>query len=220
MSSRRARGWWQRPARRLSLAWVSLGIVLSGCGSGPPPPSTATPTTRAAASASVPSSAKSNVSIDPNAPLTQSVNAAFDPPFRLRIPGDWTSALRDAAAFQIYAGAEDFEVTFDHAYKGKESVDAAIARLERTSRVKAGDITEVVVGGKKGKAFVAASDGPIQFTDSGFHTNWAGKSEVIAIPASDGTTITIFLTAGADPGQGLETLGPLARRIFQTVEWQ
>ncbi len=58
------------------------------------------------------------------------------------------------------------------------------------------------------------------FVDSGFHTNQGYTFEVIVIPAEDGTTITIFLTSEGNTDSGLETLAPLARRIFRSVEWQ
>lgn len=80
-------------------------------------------------------------------------------------------------------------------------------------------MASVVVGGREGKGFGAESESALRFLDSGFHTNQASKLEVMAIPVPDGTTITVFLTAGGDPMHGLDALGPLARRIFDTVEW-
>ena len=43
----------------------------------------------------------------------------------------WT-VERDATAFQMYAGDEEHELTFDHSYQQKETVAAAIARLKGT----------------------------------------------------------------------------------------
>ena len=159
------------------------------------------------------------VSVNPRAPLTQRVDAGLDPPFTMRIPQHWTAVLRDVSAFQAYAGNEDFEITFDHTYRSKESVAHAIARLVRTAGLKPGPVRAVVIGGREGRGFMATSRSAVMFEDSGFHTNEPSRLEVFAIPAADGTTVTVFLTAGGDPVHGLDALGPLARRIFKTVEW-
>lgn len=187
-----------------------------------PTPSTSTlattPTTTEMTVATVAPTAVT--SIDPQAPLTQTVAPAFDPPFTLLIPADWTAVLRDIWAFQAYAGNEDFEITFDHTYRAKESVDDAISRLSGTTGLTPGEVTPVVVGGLEGKGFVGESQSAVRFLDSGFHTNGASRLEVIAVPMPDGTTVTVFLTAGADPQLGVDALGPLARRIFDTVQWK
>lgn len=178
---------------------------------------TSPPTTTGAADATVGSTVPAQ--IDPQASLTQTVDAKFDPPFVLQLPADWTAAPRDRWAFQAYFGDEDFEITFDHTYQEKESVDDAIARLADTTGLMPGPVTPVVVGGLAGKGFVGDSQSAVRFTDSGFHTNDASSLEVIAIPMADGTTVTVFLTAGADPRLGVDALGRLARRIFETVQW-
>lgn len=164
-------------------------------------------------------SAGTNVSINPRAPLTQKVDAGFDPPFTLRIPARWTSVLRDVSAFQVYAGNEDYEITFDHTYRSKESVAHAIARLTKTDGLAPGRVTDVVIGDRQGKGFLASSQGAVRFVDSGFHTREGSNLEVFAIPVDDGTTVTVFLTAGGNPVHGLDALGPLARRIFKTLDW-
>jgi hypothetical protein len=158
--------------------------------------------------------------IDPRAPLSQPVEAGFDPPFSLRIPADWTSVLRDRSAYQVYAGNEDYEITFDHTYREKESVAAAVRRLRATPGLTAGPVTNVVIGNRKGEGFSAGSDAAVMFADSGFHTNEPSRLAVFAIPAGDGTTLTVFLTAGGNPMHGLDLLAPLARRIFKQVTWQ
>ena len=171
------------------------------------------------APAVVAESSATKVVIDADATLSQTVDAKFDPPFTLQIPGDWTAVLRDRWAFQTFAGNEEFEITFDHTHQEQESVDEAIARLTHTEGLAPRAVSPVVVGGREGKGFVGDSQSAVKFVDSGFHTNDASTLEVIAIPAPDGTTITIFLTAGGDPLHGLDALSPLARRIFDTVEW-
>ena len=77
--------------------------------------------------------AATSVSIDATAPLTQRVKAGFDPQFSVRIPAGWTSVLRDVSAFQVYTGNEEYEITFDHTYRSKESVAHAIGRLTSTT---------------------------------------------------------------------------------------
>jgi hypothetical protein len=138
----------------------------------------------------------------------------------MRVPKGWTAVLRDRAAYQVYAGNEDYEITFDHTYTSKESVTEAIARLKATTGLQAGPELPVMIGNRQGKGFDASSEAAVMFDDSGFHTNEPARLQVFAIPAEDGTTITVFLTAGADPLHGVDSLGPLARRIFKTVRWE
>ena len=78
----------------------------------------------------------------------------------------------------------------------------------------------MVIGGRDGKGFEASSQAAVMFEDSGFHTSQAMRLEVFAIPATDGTTVSVFLTAEGNPLDGLDALGPLARRIFKTVDWR
>jgi hypothetical protein len=158
--------------------------------------------------------------IKPRAPLPQHVDAEFDPPFTVRIPAGWTAVLRDRSAFQAYAGTEDYEITFDHTYRSEESVTRALARLMRTDGLTPGRVTDAVIGGREGKGFVASSTSPVMFVDSGFHTNQGSRLEVFVIPVKDRTTVTVFLTSEGNPLNGIDALGPLARRIFKTVAWQ
>jgi hypothetical protein len=206
-----------------------LAMLGTGCGTDasstarPPLPSesamptSATPSPTPVAAASEP--AGGTVAIDPDAALTQKAEAGFDPPFTLRIPGAWTAVLRDRSAYQVYAGNEEFEITFDHTYRQRESVRQAIERLERTPGLVPRRESAVRIGDRAGRGFTAGSDAAVRFGDSGFHTNEASQLEVFAIPAGDGTTVTVFLTSGGSPQHGLEALGPLARRIFATVTW-
>jgi hypothetical protein len=197
---------------------IPIVVVSAGCGGASSPTSSA-PSPTTAPPAATDESSGSNASINPRAPLTQTVHARFDPPFTLRIPAHWTAVLRDVSAFQAYAGNEDFEITFDHTYRSKESVAHAIARLLRTDGLTPGRVTDVVIGGRAGKGFTASSQSAVMFVDSGFHTNEGSRLEVFAIPVKDGTTVTVFLTAGGNPWHGLDALAPLARRVFRTVAW-
>lgn len=221
------------------VALLALSVVVTACGSDSAAttqpssgstsaltassPSTSSPSTSSASTetaAVTVASTADPVQIDPQAALTQAVDSAFDPPFSLQIPADWTAVLRDRWAFQAYAGNEDFEITFDHTYQEKESVDEGIARLAATAGLNAGPVGPVAVGGVSGKGFVGDSQSAVRFVDSGFHTNDASRLEVIVIPMEDGTTVTVFLTAGADRQGGVDALGQLARRVFETVRWK
>jgi hypothetical protein len=206
---------------------LPLAIVPAGCGGDSPAatasvsasPSSSAPPSNAAAPEGTEPSAVPEVSINARAPLTQTVDAGFDPSFTLRIPARWTSVLRDVSAFQVYTGNEDFEITFDHTYRSKESLAHALARLRSTEGLSPGPVTTVDIGDRHGRGFMASSQGAVQFLDSGFHTNEGSRLEVFAVPAQDGTTVTVFVTSGGDPLHGLDALGPLARRIFRTVAW-
>jgi hypothetical protein len=206
---------------------LSVAMPSAACGGGSSPESTPdSPSTSSSAApssatttAAADKSADTDASIKPRAPLTQVVDANFDPPFTLQIPAHWTAILRDRSAFQAYAGNEDFEITFDHTYRSKESVADAVARLSQTDGLTPGRVTNVIIGDRKGKGFVASSESAVRFVDSGFHTSQGSKFEVFAIPVKDGTTVTVFLTSEGNPMHGLDALGPLARRIFKTVTW-
>jgi hypothetical protein len=219
-----------RPLRDLGLATLAVvALTCAACGAEPSPaatPQASTSPSPAGPSEEPSSSATPSVepavaltSIDPRAPLVQSVDAGFDPSFTLRIPKRWTAVLRDRSAFQVYAGNEEFEITFDHTYREEETVAQAITRLSGTAGLVPAPMTDVVIGGRAGQGFTAGSDAAVMFTDSGFHTNLASELEVFAIPAGDGTTVTVFLTSGGNPTEGLKMLAPLARRIFKTVRW-
>ena len=216
------------PCRGLLLAGlIPVALIAAACGGDSSatttpasPRSSSAPSSTATPSASTDESAGATSSINPQTPLTQAVDARFDPPFTLRIPARWTAVLRDRSAFQVYAGNEDFEITFDHTYRSKESVGHAIARLLSTDGLTPGRVSNVVIGDRHGKGFVASSTSAVQFVDSGFHTSQGSRLEVFAIPAKDGTTVTVFLTAEGNLTHGLDALGPMARRIFKTVAWQ
>ena len=212
----------RRRVAPLLLLTVLLGAAACGGSDGstasPMPPATSDAVS--ASPAAVTSSASPTLTIDPQAPLTQRVRSAFYEPFTLRLPEGWTSVLRDKAAYQVYTGNEEYEITFDHTYTSEESVAEAIARLKEAPGLQAGAVTPVKIGNREGMGFEGSSDAAVMFGDSGFHTNEPGRLQVFAVPADDGTTITVFLTAGADPINGMDTLGPLARRIFKTVRWR
>jgi hypothetical protein len=211
-----------------ALLLATVALIAAACGGSPSASTTpesssgssSAPASATAAPADPDESAGTKTSINPRAHLTQIVEARFDPPFRLRIPARWTSVLRDRSAFQVYAGSEDFEITFDHTYRSKESLAHAIARLVRTEGLTTEPVTDAVIGDRHGKGFAAVSQAAVMFVDSGFHTNQASRLEVFVVPVKDGTTVTVFLTSEGDPMHGLDALGLLARRIFKTVDWQ
>jgi hypothetical protein len=158
--------------------------------------------------------------LDPAAPLTQKyATTSFRPAMSLRLPADWTPAERDPTAFQVYAGGEEHELTFDHTYQQKETVATAIARLRKTPGLRPGPVTPVTMGGRRGEAFVSSSTDGSRFSDSGFHIP-GGDIEIMAVPLADGTTLTVFVYSGPDKVRPLAVTSRLVRRILATVTWR
>ncbi|HUR51835.1 MAG TPA: hypothetical protein VMZ11_06915 [Mycobacteriales bacterium] len=158
--------------------------------------------------------------LDPAAALTKSfTTAVFQPGFSVRLPVGWTVVERDAAAFQAYLGEEDFEITLDHTYTRRESVDQGVARLGRTPLSSPGPAEQVVVGGRRGKAFVLQTQAAVSFSDSGFHTPGGGPLGVMVLPAPDGTTISVFLTSKNDRAAQVPRMRALVDRVFSTLRW-
>jgi hypothetical protein len=162
--------------------------------------------------------------IDPNVPLTQTYSTTvFRPPLTVRLPAGWFPTERDESAFQMYAGDEDYEITFGRDSPGKESVAETIARLKKTEGIQAGPVSPVSVGGRDGMAFVARRPGPLRLTFAGgFHVPGDSDIEVMAVSLKDGTTLTVFVTRRVDDGvtRSLEALRQLTRRILATVQWR
>ena len=199
-----------------------LVAALTGCGGSST--GTAQPTASPSAEA-VAAPTPSVIVIDPQVPLTQTYRTtSFQPPFTLKLPADWYPTERDVAAFQVYAGDEEHEVTFDHSYQRKETVDEAIARLKRTEGLVAGTVSEVSVGGRRGLAFVGKRGGQfgLRFADSGFHVPAGSDLEVMAVGLPDGTTLTVFVTRRVEDGavRPLEPTRRLAHRILASIVWQ
>jgi hypothetical protein len=209
--------------RASALATTALLLAaLTGCGgsSGGKAQATASPSADALA---VP--APSVIVIDPQVPLTQTYRTTtFRPPLTLKLPADWYPTERDVDALQVYAGDEEHEITFDHTYKKKESVDAAIARLKKTEGLVAGPVSPVSIGDRHGLGFVGKRDGLLRltFADSGFHVPGGSDLEIMAIPLEDGTTLTVYVTRRVGDGavRPLEPTRQLARRILGTVQWR
>lgn len=161
--------------------------------------------------------------IQPDVALTKTYRTTiFQPPLTLTLPAGWFPTERDSSALQVYIGDEEHEITFDHTYTRKESVADAIARLKKTDGIKAGPVSSVSMGGRRGLAFVASGTDPmrLQFTDSTFHVPGSSELEVMAVPLADGTTLTVFVTCGPDRIRPLEPTRQLARRILATVQWR
>jgi hypothetical protein len=183
---------------------------------------------QAAATPSAEASAAPSPSVDPIDPdvaLTQAYSTTvFQPPLTVKLPADWYPTERDASAFQMYVGDENYEITFDTTSKRKETVAGAIARLKATEGIQAGPESPVTIGGRQGRAFVASRPGALRltFSDSGFHVPGGNDIEVMAVPLADGTTLTAFITRRAEDGvtRPLEPTRRLARRIFATVTWR
>ncbi len=196
-------------------------VAPTGSTAALPSPTASSAPTRSAAPRPSPRPTPSPPPIDPDQPLTQAYSTtSYAPPFRISIPADWTAVERDAAAFQVYQGNEDYEITLDHTYTEKETVAEAIARLKGAAGLKPGDALTIDVGGRTATGFEANPASGVEFADSGFHTNTAGPLAVLVVPMPDGTTITIFLTSPADPGHGLPQLKALATRVLASVKWR
>jgi hypothetical protein len=206
---------------------VAVALVLAGCGGSSDGSSAAqrSPSASPSPSPALALPAGSVTVLDPAVPLTKAyATTEFMPAMSLRLPADWTTAERDVSAFQVYAGDEEHELTFDHTYQQKETVEAAVARLKRTEGLVAGPVSEVPVGDRRGLAFLAKREGQfrLQFTDSGFHVPGGDDLEVMAVPLADGTTLSVFVTRRVGDGvvRPLEPTRRLAHRILATVTWR
>jgi hypothetical protein len=201
-------------------AAVAVALLASGCSGSDGPSASAT---RSAAPSSTPSAGVPSAppaTIDPAVPLTKTFTTkVFRPGLSLRLPADWYPTERDVSAFQAYRGDEDFEITLDHSYQKKESVDQGVARLSATQGLTAGPLKDVTVGGRTGKAFIAQFDKGVRFPDTGFHANDSGPMALMVLPVPDGTTVTVYLLTRTDRAAALPGLMALTDRIFATVRW-
>lgn len=155
--------------------------------------------------------------LDASAPLDATYTTEiFDPAFSLMIPSTWVAVERDPAAFQVYLGNEDYEITIDSTYKGTESVEDAIERLTSTPRLDAGEVTAMTVGGRDGLFFLAQPTGAVAFSDSGFHTNGATQMRVGAVSVPRDRTVTIFVVT---PHPDFAEVDEIALRMLATLEW-
>ena len=196
-------------ALALAVALASA-TALAACSGIAAPSITPAPT-----ASSTPAPAKT---LDPRAALEASFESTiFMPAFRLRMPATWFGIERDDALLQVWLDEEKYEITFDTTYRHAETVEAAIARLRATSGLNPGETAPLTVGGRAGLTFVADPAAAVKFTDSGFHTNAAGRLRVTVVPTDAGQTITIFVTT-ADPA-GFGELDEIALRILASVEW-
>ena len=200
------------------LAAAALLVASTACSGSSATGASDAPTTAAAAPSPSPDV------LDTNVPLTQPYRTTeFEPALSVRLPADWFTAERDVSAFQMYAGDEDYEITFGHDSPRKETVAEAIAALKKTEGIEAGPVSPVSVGGRDGMAFVARRPGPLRLTFAGgFHVPGDSDLEVMAVSLKDGTTLTVFITRRVDDGvaRSLDSIRRLARRILATVQWR
>ena len=200
-------------ARCRAVAAALLIVLATGCG-GSSGSEAAAPTKQASPLWRPPSP----VGPDPAAPLTQVfTTTVFKPAMTIRLPADWTPVERDAAAFQAFFGTESNELTLDHSYRQRESVSTAMTRLAATDGLEPGPMYDVSMGGRKGRGFVGKAPKGVEFKDSTFHIP-VGPIEVMAVPMTDGTTLTVFVTDNV--GGGLTSTSQLARRILAGVTWR
>lgn len=210
------------------VAPIALVLVLLGCATPSAAPS-GTPTPTPSSSIGGPStsitptasSPAGEVPFDPTADLVTTFDSqVFRPAFRVNLPADWVAVERDAAAFQIYFGAEDYEITIDHTYQQDETAEAAMARLlTAQSLTVAGNPQPITIGGQTGLTVIVDAAAPVLWSDSGFHTNAPElRIRLATVPVEGGETVSIFIVAntGAD---GFAAVDEMALRILSTLEW-
>jgi hypothetical protein len=206
--------------RSSAVVALAVALVCGGCSGDDGASPRGTPSTTPSGSAEPAFTPAAPPTLDPAAALTQPVTTkVFQPGFSLRLPADWLPAERDASAFQAYLGDEDVEITLDHTYRKRETVDQGVARLSATSGLTAGPVEAVTVGGRRGKAFTGQFDAGVQFTDSGFHASGSGPLGVMVLPVPDGTTLTVFLLTRTDRAAAFPGLRSLTDRVFATLRW-
>jgi hypothetical protein len=206
------------------IAAVILASAAVGCSGSSAGSADGTPTPGAAESPAAlvaPSTSPSGLLLTPTVPLTQVyATKIFRPPLTVHVPPGWTTVERDPSAFQMYLGDEEYELTLDHTYTRKESVSAAIARLKKAEGLKPQASYPIVVGGRRGEAIFAGSTYGVRlmFRDSGFHTPGGDEIEVMALPLTDGSTLTIFVTKHNT--RPFAPMTQLAHRILSGVTWR
>jgi hypothetical protein len=212
---------------------VVLGLVVAGCATPPSAPSSAGSTASATAVTASPSASPApsgarpstgpvaRASFDPKAALvTTFASKIFVPGFRLKMPAGWIAIERDSAAFQVYFGEEDDEITIDHTYRKPETPTAAMARLlAAPSQVTQGEPRPITIGGKAGLTVVVDTTAPVTWSDSGFHTNRAGlRVRLITAPVAGGETVSIFVVANTR-AEDFAAVDEIGLRILATLEW-
>jgi hypothetical protein len=209
-----------------------LGLVVAGCATPPSAPSsagsivsatalTARPSASPAPSARPSTGPVARASFDPKAALvTTFASKIFVPGFRLKMPAGWIAIERDAAAFQVYFGEEDDEITIDHTYRKPETPTAAMARLlAAPSQVTQGQPRPITIGGKTGLTVVVDTSAPVTWSDSGFHTNRAGlRVRLITAPVAGGETVSIFVVANTR-AEDFAAVDEIGLRLLATLEW-
>ena len=219
------------------MAAVALGIVVVGCATPSSAPASAGPSTSPSSGASAvtaspsaspaPSAARpstipvARASFDPKAALvTTFASKIFVPGFRLKVPAGWITIERDPAAFQVYFGEEDHEITIDHTYQKPETASGAMARLlAAPSQTAQGEPKPITVGGQAGLTVVVDTSAPVTWSDSGFHTNRSGlRVRLVTAPVAGGGTVSIFVVANTR-ADDFAALDEIALRILATLEW-
>ena len=196
--------------------WVPALVLAAAtsCSGGDEPGARGTPTPTSAFTL------PPRATLDPRAALTRAfATTTFRPGFSLRLPAGWSPVERRVDAFQAYLGDEELEITLDHSYRRRESVARGVARLRATPTLLSDPQQAVVVGGRRGVAFVGRSDTPLFFADSGFHPG-GGPVTIMVLPVPDGTTLTVFLTVYSDTDADMAQLRQLTDRVFATLRWQ
>ena len=136
------------------------------------------------------------------------------------MPADWVPIERDAAAFQIYLGAEEYEITIDHTYQKVETAEAAMARLLSAPSLTAqGDPQPITIGGQTGQTVIVDASAPVLWSDSGYHTNVPDlRLRLVTVPVEGGETVSMFVVANTK-ADDFPAVDEIALRILSTLAW-
>jgi hypothetical protein len=217
-----------------------VGVAVLGCASPSSAPASSSPSASATVPLGSPSASATQAaespspratrpspspvagpSFDPAAELDTTFNSRiFRPAFRVSLPADWVPIERDAAAFQIYLGNEEYEITIDHTYQQAETAEAAMARLLSAPSLTAqGSPQPITIGGQAGQTVVVDAASSVMWSDSGYHTNVPGlRVRLATIPVEGGETVSIFVVANTS-ADDFAAVDEIALRILSTLEW-
>lgn len=219
----------QGTTARTSRVWrvvapAVIGVLAMGCTTASSMSESADPSTNTSASASATQEGSSVAAAVPFDPATE-LDATFEsqvflPPLRVKLPADWVPIERDPAAFQIYFGTEEYEITIDHTYQQPETAEVAMARLLSAPYLTAqGQPESITIGGQSGLTVVVDASAPVEWSDSGYHTNLPDlRVRLVTVPVEGGETVSIFVVANTSADE-FAPVDQIALRILSTLEW-
>jgi hypothetical protein len=206
-----------------------LGIIVLGCTTPSAEPGSGSPNASATPAAGSPSASATPIrasppaggQFDPSADLDTTFDSKiFRPGLSVKLPAAWIPIERDAEAFQIYFGNEDYEITIDHTYHAAETASAAMARLLGAPSLTAqSEPRTITVGGRAGLTVVVDASAPVLWSDSGYHINVPDlRLRLATVPVEGGETVSIFVVANTRADE-FAAVDEIALRILETLEW-